>query len=139
MAVFTKESATSQYSLTLDESTCVAVSIVVPVTERCEDLLEIYRAHLDILNRREVKHEFIFVIDGGFEREGDRVRALAHNEESVRVIQFSRPFGEATALAVGFEQAEGDVVVTLPRSLASVGWAWGRLARGPNATMGENA
>jgi len=114
MAVFTKESATSQYSPTLEESTCVAVSIVVPVTERCEDLLEIYRAHLDILNRREVKHEFIFVIDGGFERKGDMVRALAHNEESVRVIQFSRPFGEATALAVGFEQAEGDVVVSLP-------------------------
>ncbi len=114
MAVFTKESVTDQYSLTLNEPKCVGVSIVVPVTERCDDLFEIYRVHLDILNRRGVESEFIFVIDGEFEREGDRVRALTHNEESVRVIQLSRSFGESTALAVGFEQAEGAVVVSMP-------------------------
>jgi len=114
MAVFTKESATGQHSLTVNEPKCVGVSIVIPVTERCDDLIEIYRVHKDILNCRGVESEFIFVIDGGFEWEGDRVRALAHKEEFVRVIQLSRPFGEATALAVGFEQAEGDVVVTMP-------------------------
>lgn len=113
MAVFTKESATSQHSLAIEEPTCVGVSIVVPVTERCEDLVEIYRVHLDILNRRGVESEFIFVIDGGFERDGDVVRALAYNEESVRVIQLSRSFGEATALAMGFERAKGDFVVSL--------------------------
>ncbi len=114
MAVFVTESETGQYSLTFNEPKRVGVSIVVPVTERCEDLVEIYRAHLDILNRRGVTSEFIFVVDGGFEREGDLVRALAQNEEMVRVIQLSRPFGEATALAVGFEQAEGDVVMSMP-------------------------
>jgi len=114
MAVFTKESATGQYAPTFNGPKSVGVSIIVPVTEWCDDLIEIYRVHKDILDCRGVESEFIFVIDGGFEQESDRVRALAHNEESVRVIQLSRPFGEATALAVGFEQAEGDVVVTLP-------------------------
>jgi len=64
MAVFTKESATGQYSLTFNEPKCVGVSIVIPVTERCDDLIEIYRVHKDILNCRGVESEFIFVIDG---------------------------------------------------------------------------
>lgn len=114
MAVLTKESPIGQYSLTSDKPKDVGVSLIIPVTERCEDLVEIYRVHLDVLNRRGVAYEFIFVIDGGFEQAGDLVRELAQNEDSVRVIQLSRDFGEATALGVGFEQAEGDVVVIMP-------------------------
>ncbi len=114
MAVLTQEFPTGQDSLTTIETKKVAVSIIIPVTERCENLVEIYRVHLDILNRRGVINEFIFVVDGGFEEAGDMVRGFAQNEKSVRVIQLARSFGEATALGVGFEQAEGDVIVVMP-------------------------
>jgi len=114
MAVLTKESTTESFFITSDRSRGIRVSLIVPVTERCEDLLEIFRAHKDILDRRGVTSECIFVLDAGFERDGDVVRALAQEDDSVRVIQLSRAFGEATALGVGLEQAEGDIVVSLP-------------------------
>lgn len=120
MTLFTMESATDQSSLEENVLKAVEVSVVIPVTESCGDLVEIYRVHMDILNHRGVVSEFIFVIDGGFEREGDLVRAMAYHEPSVRVIQLSRPFGEAAALAVGFEQSAGDVVVSMPAYFQTV-------------------
>lgn len=114
MAVLTNESAIVSSSMTLGRSKRVEVSLIVPVTERCEDPVEIFRVHRDILNRRGVTSECIFIMDTGFEREGDTLRALAHHDDSLRVIQLSRAFGEATALGVGFEQAKGDIVVSMP-------------------------
>jgi len=114
MAVLTKESSIVPNSITLGRSKGVGVSLIVPVTERCEDLEEIFRVHRDILDRRGVTSECIFVVDQEFERDADTVRALAHHDDSVRVIQLSRAFGEATALGVGFEQAVGDIVVSMP-------------------------
>jgi len=114
MAVLTKESTTESCFLPSDRSIGIKVSLIVPVTERCEDLFEIFRVHRDILDRRGVTSECIFVLDEGFERDADAVRVLAQNDDSVRVIQLSRAFGEATALGVGFEQAKGDIVVSMP-------------------------
>ncbi len=114
MAVLTKESSIVPGSITLGRSKGVGVSLIVPVTERCENLVEILLVHQNILNRREVTHECLFVLDAGFERDGDMVRALAQDDDSIRVIQLSRAFGEATALGVGFEHAEGDIVVCMP-------------------------
>lgn len=114
MAVLTKEPSFVSSSVTLDRSKRIEVSLIVPVTERCEDLAEIFRVHREILNRRGVRSECIFVLDEGFERDGDTMCALAQDDDAIRVIQMSRAFGEATALGVGFEQAEGDLVVSMP-------------------------
>ncbi len=114
MAVLTQELITGSCFPASDQSSGIKVSLIVPVTERCENLLEIYRVHRDVLDRRGGASEWIFVLDEGFERDGDMVRALAQEDNFVRVIQLSRAFGEATALGVGFEQAEGDIVVSLP-------------------------
>ena len=114
MAVLTKEFEVDQPFLVRNGMNKIGVSVVVPVTERCDNLVEIYRVHADILNRRGTPSEFIFVVDGGFEQEADLIRTLTRNEDGIRLIQLSRPYGEATALGVGFEQAEGDIVVSLP-------------------------
>ena len=45
----------------------VQVSVVVPVTERCETLVDIYRTHEEILRKKGLSFEFIFVIDDGFQ------------------------------------------------------------------------
>lgn len=117
MAVLSKEIGEfgiDQSLLDVHQPKAVAVSIIIPVTERCDDLFEIYRVHHEIMKRRGVTHEFIFVIDGGFEQDGDRLRGLIQQDDEVRVIQLSRSFGEATALGVGFKQAQGEIVVSMP-------------------------
>jgi glycosyltransferase involved in cell wall biosynthesis len=91
------------------------VSVVVPVAERADDLVEIYRTHAAVLVRRGVRYEFVVVADSGFEHAVRPLVELARRDaEPIRVLVLPRRFGEATALSVGFREARGEIVVTLP-------------------------
>ncbi len=91
-----------------------AVSVVVPVAERCDDLVEIYTAHAEVLAGRRQAFEFLFVVDQGFEEAASPLFALAASGAPVRVVVLPRRCGEAAALSIGFREAKGAVVVTLP-------------------------
>ncbi len=102
----TEFSASTPYSL--------GVSVVVPVTERCAPLDQIYRRHADILKEVVSDFEFIFVLDEGFEAAAQPLEKLKSQGESIRLIHLQRHFGEATVLMVGFEEVRFDIIVTLP-------------------------
>lgn len=89
------------------------VSVVVPVVERADDLLALYRAFAGELDRRGEAHEFLFVFDGGFTAP-DELVALSHEDPSVRLFAFARAFGETAALRLGIERSRGELIVTLP-------------------------
>jgi glycosyltransferase involved in cell wall biosynthesis len=56
----------------------------------------------------------IVVLDGRKEDQVNVLRPIANENEWLRVIQFSRQFGESAALMAGFNEARGDIVMTLP-------------------------
>ncbi len=89
------------------------VSVVVPVVERADDLLTLYRAFAAELDRRGEEHEFLFIFDGGFTAPPELV-ALSRERESVRLLSFARTFGETAALRLGIERSRGEVIMTLP-------------------------
>jgi len=89
------------------------VSVIVPVVERADDLLTLYRSFAEELDRRGEEHEFLFVFDGGFTPPPELV-ALSRERESVRLLSFARTFGETAALRLGIERSRGDVILTLP-------------------------
>jgi glycosyltransferase involved in cell wall biosynthesis len=92
----------------------VDVSAIVPVGGRFADPVELYaeyRAGLEALGR---SYEIIFVLDGPREKFAAGLKRLAAGGASFTVVGLTRPFGEATALMAGFEQAKGQVIVTLP-------------------------
>jgi glycosyltransferase involved in cell wall biosynthesis len=89
------------------------ISVVVPVVERVDDLLDLRRAFGAELDRRGEEHEFLFIFDGGFTPPPALV-ALSHEDPSVRLFTFARVFGETAALRLGIERSRGAVIVTLP-------------------------
>ena len=93
--------------------TPVAVSVIVPVSERCDDLAELYRAYAQILNQTGQSFEFLFVLHGSFERAAKDLELIQILGEPIRVFTLPRSFGESTALAVGFEHARGEIILTL--------------------------
>ena len=56
----------------------------------------------------------IFVLDGPQPAAYAALRALRDLGEPITILNLSRVFGEATALAAGFERAAGAIVLTLP-------------------------
>ena len=89
-------------------------SVVIPVGSRHADLAELYagyRRGLDTLGR---PYETIFVLDGPQPGAMDSLLALRTQDDRITVLNLSRSFGEATALAAGLERATGSIIITLP-------------------------
>ncbi|HWB41012.1 MAG TPA: glycosyltransferase, partial [Gemmatimonadales bacterium] len=89
------------------------ISVVVPVVERADDLVQLYRSFAAELSGRGEEHEFVFVFDGGFVPP-EELLALSQERDNLRLLRFARTFGETAALRLGIERTRGDVILTLP-------------------------
>jgi dolichol-phosphate mannosyltransferase len=93
------------------------ISVVVPVhdEERSVALLhEELAAALDPLGR---PWEVVFVDDGSTDGTFAALTRLHAAHDGVRVVRLRRNFGKAAALQAGFEEAQGEVVVTIDGDL----------------------
>jgi len=95
-------------------SNSIEISAIVPVSERQDDVRQLYadyKAALDSLDR---SYEVIFVLDGAFPRVYEELTSLRGEGEAVKVMQLTQSFGEAAAFTVGFERSSGEIIMTLP-------------------------
>ncbi len=106
--------------LRADEQPAVAISVIIPVSERHDDLVEIYRTHSKALGAVGRSFEFIYVIDGRFAATAQQLEPLIALGEPIQVLVLPRSFGESTALSLGFERARAEVLITLPAYFQTV-------------------
>lgn len=97
--------------------TGVEVSVVVPVLDEVESLEILHRELTAALEQIGRPYELIFVDDGSRDGSFETLEKLHRSDERVRAVQLRRNFGKAAALAVGFREARGRVVVTLDADL----------------------
>ena len=97
-----------------DASAPIRVSVVIPVGNRQSDLAELYAEYRSGLDALGLPYETIFVLDGPQTDALATLRKLCSSGERITVLNLSRSFGEATALAAGLERATGSIVITLP-------------------------
>jgi glycosyltransferase involved in cell wall biosynthesis len=93
------------------------VSVVVPLYNEHLSLIRLYEelcASLDALGR---EWEVVFVDDGSSDGSFATLIRMHAERSNVRVVRLRRNFGKTTALAAGFEEACGDVVVTIDADL----------------------
>jgi len=92
----------------------IELSIVVPVTERFDDVETLYRAYKHGVEAIGMPYQFIYVLDGERPTVLAGLKALRNAGEPIEIIALARWFGEATALMAGFSHARGDLILTLP-------------------------
>jgi glycosyltransferase involved in cell wall biosynthesis len=90
-----------------------SISVVVPVVERADDVLAVYRSFAQALDDRGQPYEFLFVFDGRWTPPPDLV-AVSREKPAVRILRFAREFGETAALRLGIEKSRGELILTLP-------------------------
>jgi glycosyltransferase involved in cell wall biosynthesis len=93
------------------------ISVVVPVHEEERTVALLYeelQAALDPLGQ---SWEAVFVDDGSMDGSFAALTRLHDAHDNVRVVRLRRNFGKAAALAAGFTNAQGDVVVTIDADL----------------------
>ena len=93
----------------------VAISVLVPIVERHDDLREIHRSVVPELEKIGRPYEFVYLVSAEFSAAFEQALELHESDpKTVRVLRFARPVSEAAALATGFERARGEVVITIP-------------------------
>lgn len=90
---------------------------MVPVYDEQENIEPLYREIVDAMTPTGLSFEILFVDDGSRDRTLERLRLLVAGEERVRALRLGRNFGQATAIQAGFDQAAGDILVTLDGDL----------------------
>lgn len=90
------------------------LSVVIPLTERHDDLRELFDTYSQVLGETNLPLQFIFVVDGGFSHVSDELRNMDPSGHTVEVVSLTKTFGESAVLTIGFERAKHDLILTLP-------------------------
>jgi len=93
------------------------LSIVIPAYNEEENVNLLYDKLEKVLRNLDGKKEIIFVDDGSNDRTFKFLKQISARDKSVRVIRFTRNFGQSAAISAGFKECKGDVVVTLDADL----------------------
>jgi glycosyltransferase involved in cell wall biosynthesis len=93
------------------------ISIVIPLFNEEESLHELHEWIVRVMNQHQYTYEIIFVDDGSKDKSWEVIENLAHKNHCIKAIKFRRNYGKSPALYVGFEAAQGDVVITMDADL----------------------
>ena len=95
----------------------VGVSIVVPVYNEEQSVEQLVAEISDALAGSTHTWELVFVDDGSIDSTFAVLARLHHEHEAVRAVRLRRNFGKAAALAAGFREARGRLIVTMDGDL----------------------
>lgn len=93
------------------------ISVVIPLYNEDESLPELHAWIERVMDENGFTYEIIFVNDGSTDRSWEVVEELCRKSPCVHGIKFRRNYGKSPALYCGFEQAQGDVVITMDADL----------------------
>lgn len=93
------------------------VSVVVPVFNEEENVVESYRELSGVLARLGRPYEVLFVDDGSSDATVANLIGVGAADPRLRIIEFRRNFGQTAAMAAGFAHTRYDIVVALDGDL----------------------
>ncbi|HBF19416.1 MAG: glycosyltransferase [Owenweeksia sp.] len=93
------------------------ISVVIPLYNEDESLKELYDWIVRVMEANRFSFEVVFVDDGSTDGSWNVITNLAKDDDRVKAIHFRRNHGKSAGLNVGFEAAEGDVVITMDADL----------------------
>lgn len=93
------------------------ISILIPLLNEKESLPELHGWIKRVMDENRFSHEIIFIDDGSTDGSWGVICDIAKNDPNVRGIKFRRNYGKSAALNVGFEESQGDVVITMDADL----------------------
>lgn len=92
------------------------LSVIITVSEKqkkhdIEELFYTYKKYIEMVSDN---FEFIYVTDDSSDKVLGAMRHLQDSGENVKIIKLAKWFGDASALNIGFEEAAGKTILTLP-------------------------
>lgn len=101
--------------MTLSSNT-VRLSVIVPVCNERENILPLHAEIREVLEKENISSEILFINDGSTDGSESVLEELK-SKEGVRIFHLRKNYGKSAALACGFQNANGEFVVTLDGDL----------------------
>ncbi|MEO8661382.1 MAG: glycosyltransferase family 2 protein [Bryobacteraceae bacterium] len=93
------------------------LSVVIPIHNEEPAILPLYDRLTLVLEGLQKPYEIIFVDDASTDRSFDLLANLVETDGRLKVIRLRRNFGQTPALSAGFDEAQGEVIVSLDGDL----------------------
>jgi len=93
------------------------ISVIVPVYNEEDALPHLYERLIKVLENLNKEYECLFVNDGSTDNTYNILKDFESQNKNVRVFNFRRNFGQTQAIACGFDNAQGNVVITMDADL----------------------
>ncbi len=93
------------------------ISVVIPLYNEEESLRELCDWISRVMNSNGYSFEIVLVDDGSTDSSWEIIEDLARDDSRIKGIHFRRNHGKSAGLNVGFDAAEGDVIITMDADL----------------------
>ncbi len=93
------------------------VTVIIPVFNDEEVLPELYRRLNAVLGQITESSEIIFIDDGSGDGSMKLLEEIHSADETVKIIQLTRNFGQQNAIAAGLEYSYGELVILMDSDL----------------------
>ena len=89
------------------------LSIVVPAYNEQDNIRRAYERVSEVVGQLDMRWELIFCVDPGTDRTEELILELRNQDPRVKMLRFSRRYGQPMATIAGLEAARGDAVVVI--------------------------
>jgi glycosyltransferase involved in cell wall biosynthesis len=93
------------------------LSIVIPIHNEEPSILPLYDRLTTVLEKLKKPFEILFVDDASTDKSFDLLSNLVETDPHLKVIRLRRNFGQTAALSAGFDEAQGEVIISLDGDL----------------------
>ncbi|RKY11112.1 MAG: glycosyltransferase [Planctomycetota bacterium] len=95
----------------------VECSVVVPLYNEAKVAGELYNRLTKVMTETGLRYELIFIEDGSSDNTLELLKAMAEEDTHVVIVELRRNFGQTPALAAGFDNARGDIIISMDGDL----------------------
>lgn len=93
------------------------ISIIIPIYNEEKNIQELLKRINNVLGGLGMEYEIIAVNDGSGDDSKKELEKAASENKNIRIIGFTRNFGQTAAIAAGIEAAKGEIIVLIDSDL----------------------
>ena len=89
------------------------ISIVIPVYNEEENIPHLAESLQSVLEKLGKKYEVLLIDDGSKDKSYEKLADIHEKNKNFKIIRFRRNYGQTQAMRAGFDNAAGDIIITL--------------------------